>query len=201
LGIEEFLPEGSNEKRSVGALLEELEYQAPSSRLGMDSRSGADSRVQPAPGRVNVFYVYARRDSELRDELDKRLRPLERNGLVSGWSDGLIDPGKDWDKEIRDALSVADVVLLLVSPDFTASNYINSVELGHAMERHREGRASVIPIMLRVTPGLPESLTRLQALPDGAVPVVKWNDPDDAYKSIFEGVERVVRRIVATRRW
>jgi hypothetical protein len=48
-------------------------------------------------------------------------------------------PGDDWEESIQDALKSAEIVLLLVSPDFVASNYINKNELAQALHRHEQG--------------------------------------------------------------
>ena len=46
-------------------------------------------------------------------------------------------------------LDAADVILLLISPDFIASDYCYEREMKRAMERHRKSEARVIPVILR----------------------------------------------------
>jgi hypothetical protein len=46
-------------------------------------------------------------------------------------------------------LNRANVILLLISADFLASDYCYDVEMKRAMERHEAGEAIVIPIILR----------------------------------------------------
>lgn len=53
---------------------------------------------RPAP--LTLFFSYCHRDGNLRDELEKHLRLLERTGLIRGWHDRDIVPGDDWAKEI-----------------------------------------------------------------------------------------------------
>jgi hypothetical protein len=71
---------------------------------------------------IKLFYCYARKDRALRDELDIHLAGLRRSGLITAWYDGEISPGVSWEKEIETRLDTAQVILLLVSPDFLDSD-------------------------------------------------------------------------------
>jgi hypothetical protein len=104
-------------------------------------------------------------------------------------------PGVDYAKEIEKNLSTAQIVLLLVSVDFLASYYCYRVEFERAMERHELQAACVIPVILRPCNWKDTPLGKLQALPKGAKPVVKWDDINDAFLSITEGIKQVVKRI------
>jgi hypothetical protein len=44
--------------------------------------------------------------------------------------------GEEWGRAIDDNLEVADVILLLVSPDFIAPDYCYDIEMKRAPERH-----------------------------------------------------------------
>ena len=52
---------------------------------------------------VEVFFSYAHEDESLRDELEKHLAVLKREGYISGWHDRQIPPGSEWAGEIRGA--------------------------------------------------------------------------------------------------
>jgi TIR domain len=100
---------------------------------------------------LKLFYCYAREDRALRDELDVHLSSLKRQKLVTSWYDGEIGPGTEWEEEIDTRLRSADIILLLVTPHFIASDYCYGTEMKHALERHRAGTVRVIPILLRRT--------------------------------------------------
>lgn len=117
---------------------------------------------------VTVFYAYAHEDEPLRDELSKHLRNLTRQGLINEWYDRQILAGADWAATIDKHFQDASLVLLLVSPDFLASDYCSSVEMQQALERHRAGEACVIPILHPVD-WKGSLLTNLQCLPSQAV--------------------------------
>src|SRR5205823_14792646 len=98
---------------------------------------------------IEIFFCYAREDERLRQGLEKQLRALRRQGLISVWHDRDINAGTEWEKEIDKHLNAAQVILLLISPDFMDSDYCYSSEMIRAMERHERGDAQVIPIILR----------------------------------------------------
>jgi hypothetical protein len=68
------------------------------------------------------MYCYASQDKNLRDELDKHFVPLKRAGRFIDWYDGKISPGQEREQEIKKQLTTAHIILLLISPDFMASN-------------------------------------------------------------------------------
>ncbi len=144
----------------------------------------------------HLFYSYAREDEELRDELEKHLTTLKREGTISSWHDRQILPGQHWDEEIAEELNRADVILLLLSPDFIASDYICDKELKIALRRRRAGKAVVIPIALRPV-AWPKDLTKIQGLPKDCKPVTTWPNRDEAFLDIEAGI----RRIAGSRPW
>jgi len=46
-------------------------------------------------------------------------------------------------------LNTAQIILLIVSPDFIVSDYCYGIELQKALQRHERGEACVIPTILR----------------------------------------------------
>src|SRR5262249_6120408 len=129
--------------------------------------------VPPAP--IEVFYSYAHEDEPLRNELEKHLSILYREGLISSWHDRRIEPGIDWEKDIDTHFETASLILLLISSDFLASGYCE-VEMKRAMERHQAKEARVIPILLRPVEWHGAPFGHLQMLPTGCRPVTSWLD-------------------------
>jgi hypothetical protein len=148
------------------------------------------SSTPPLPP-VRVFYSYSHQDEELRKELEKHLKPLVRLGLLEDWRDRQIEAGAEWDAVIRQKLGEAEVILLLISPDFMSSDYIWDKELAPALARHRAGTARVIPIFARPTVVKGMEFTKLQGLPRDAKPVVTWSNRDDAWVNVVQGIRTV----------
>ena len=67
---------------------------------------------------LKLFFSYAHEDRNVRDELDKHLDILEREGLVTVWWDGEITPGARWSEAIAHHLRSSDIIIFLVSPWF-----------------------------------------------------------------------------------
>ena len=141
---------------------------------------------------VEVFYSYAQEDESLRKELDKHLTPLIRKGLIEAWSNRNINAGTDWVQEIDAHLRTADIILLLISPDFIASDYSYSVEMKRAMERHDAGEARVIPVILRPVNWRGTPFDKLKALPPDAKPVTRWRDRNEAFFAVAEGIRKAI---------
>ncbi len=142
---------------------------------------------------VEVFYSYAHEDEKLRDKLDNHLTLLQREGLISEWHDRQIEAGDDWESEINAHLDSAQVILLLVSDDFIASDYCYSVEMERALERHEDGEVLVIPIILRPVDWETSPFGKLQALPKDGKAVTLWSNRDSAFKNVAQGIRKVIR--------
>src|SRR5205807_851716 len=102
--------------------------------------------------------------------------------------------GQEWAKEIDTNLNEADIILLLVSPDFIHSDYCYSIEMTRALERHENGTARVIPIILRPCDYIGAPFSKLQALPTDAVPITdrKWRNRDEAFFNVVQGIRKIV---------
>jgi TIR domain len=148
---------------------------------------------------ITIFFCYARKDEALLIELKHHLRSLQWDGLIEIWYDRDISAGTEWEKEISTYLNTAQIVLLLVSPDFMNSDYCCSVEMKRAVERHEQKEARVIPVILEHVFWQIDPLNKLQALPTDAKPVMSrsWHNMNEALFNITEGIRKVVKELTA----
>lgn len=151
------------------------------------------------PPRLRVVESYAHRDERLREELDKHLSPLRRSQLIETWYDRRIIPGTALDAEIDKHLSTADIILLLISPDFINSDYCYQTELQKALKRHARRQARVIPIILRPVDWKGTPIAGLLAAPRDAKPVTTWQRRDDAFFDVAKSVRKAAEDIIALR--
>jgi serine/threonine protein kinase len=154
----------------------------------------ASTEVLASQHSIKLFFSYSHKDEKLRNELAKRLTLLKRNGLITDWYDRNIDAGAEWAREADMRLNQADIILLLVSPDFIASDYCYNLEMARALERHQAGEASVIPIILRPVSWKETPFGKLQALPEGGKAVTTWSNRDQAFLHIAEGIQKIVEK-------
>jgi tetratricopeptide (TPR) repeat protein len=141
---------------------------------------------------LRVFLSYSHRDEELCERFLVHLRQLHREGLIESWHDRRIAPGSGWGGEIDDALNSADIVILLVSPDFLASDYCNDVELTRALERSQKGEARLVMVILRPCDWQTSRFAVFQALPKEGKPVVDWNTLDHGLDNAVKGLRRLI---------
>jgi len=99
--------------------------------------------------RPKVFISYSHSDGEYLDRLLVHLKPLEKEGLIELWVDTRLRAGDRWRKEIEKALHRATVVILLVSADFLASDFITDNELPPLLRNAEERGTRVIPIIVK----------------------------------------------------
>lgn len=147
---------------------------------------------------LDLFYSYAHEDEALRNELAGHLKILERRGVIRSWVDRDIVPGQKWDHEIKEALLGADIVLLLVSVDFINSDYIWGKELATAMQLHQEGKATVIPVLIRAADIEGAPFAKLQGLPKDLKAVTSWPNRDEAWTDVAKGIRRAAKLLCAS---
>lgn len=141
-----------------------------------------------AESAVRVFISYSHKDEELRDKLDTHLSNLRWDGVISSWYDRQLTAGMEWDNRIKAEIESADIILLLISPDFIASKYCRDVEIPMALQRHEAKQASVVPIILRPFDWASAPFAKLQAFPKDAKPVTTWTNQDEAFVSVAQGI-------------
>src|SRR6266487_5269251 len=147
---------------------------------------------------VEVFYSYAYRDEFLRNELEKHLMNLSRQGRIINWHNHRITAGKEWAQEIDMHINTAQLILLLISPDFLASDYCYELEMKRALERHKADDALVIPILLRPVDWKDAPFGQLQALPMNGKPITSWsgrNGRDKAFLEVTLGIRTAIDAI------
>jgi hypothetical protein len=114
---------------------------------------------------------------------------MKRTGLIEVWSDQVLTAGTRWEPEIYRRLDEADIVLLLVSSFFTASDFCWSKEMSRALERPE---ARVIPIMARPVDLAGTPIAELQIVPPRKQPVSSFEDPHEGWAAVAAGIRKVV---------
>ncbi len=141
---------------------------------------------------VRVFISYSHEDEALRRALDKHLALLKRIRLIEIWHDRRIVPGTDVDDKIHSELDRADLILILVSSSFLASDYCYGKEMRRAFDRHQAGKARVVPVIVRAVDWEGAPFRHLLALPTDGNPVKSWSNEDEAWVDVAKGIRKVI---------
>src|SRR5262245_41355084 len=104
------------------------------------------------------FYLIRARRREAEGPLPHTT--LKRERLIGVCHDRMLRPGEHLDRAIEVELAAADLVILLVSPDFINSDYCTEREMQRAFARAKEGRCKVVPVILKQ--GLRERWKRMR---------------------------------------
>lgn len=137
---------------------------------------------------TTVFFSYSHADENLRDRLEVHLSALKRQGAIEAWHDRRIKAGDNLTGAIHKELERADIILLLVSPDFINSDYCYDVEMKRALERHEADDARVIPIILRHCDWHSTPFGKLLAAPKDGKPIQSWPDLDEAFLDVVKAI-------------
>ncbi|HEY3988842.1 MAG TPA: toll/interleukin-1 receptor domain-containing protein [Acidobacteriaceae bacterium] len=144
---------------------------------------------------ATLFFSYSHADEAFRDRLEKHLSALKRLGAISTWHDRRITVGTELDNAIDDHLNSSDVILLLVSPDFIASEYCYEREMNRALQRHSLHEARVIPVILHPCDWQDLPFGKLLAAPTDGRPISKWPNTDEAFLNVVNSIKAALKEL------
>jgi TIR domain len=99
-------------------------------------------------GAASLFISYSRKDSAWVTRLRTLMRPAERRGVISTWTDADIEPGKRWEPQLLGRLETTQAALLLVSNNLLESQYVRNVEMPALMKRMPDSRFHLFWVLL-----------------------------------------------------
>ncbi len=149
--------------------------------------------TQKAP--VRLYYVFSHEDGIFANEIRKYLEILRKHRIIDEWDSLKLTSVTDEIYMLDEYLITAQIVLLLVSPDFLAYDFLYSTALQKVLERHDAGKAIVLPVLLRPADWTNTPLARLQVLPDNEMPIILWSNEDEAYFNIEKNIRVAVTQL------
>jgi hypothetical protein len=178
-----------NEDESFMEMIREI-------RIAIDSISSyelSSDFIQIKTKKIKIFISYSRQDKDILDEFIRYLKPLERQEEIEVWTDQMILPGSLWSQEIEKNLNTSDIILILLSPAYLASSWLEK-ESQEALARHYNRESRIIPVFVNPTSLPPENyISKLQSLPREGKAVSSWESRDEAWSDVIRGLRNVIR--------
>ena len=151
---------------------------------------------------VKIFCSYSHKDEELKNELENHLSILRRIGLIKVWTDRKILPGEYWQKRINGEIEKSDLILLLISSDFIASDYCFDVEVKKAIEKHEQNESMVVPILVRDCDWEGAPFEHIQGLPTDMKPIISkhWHSKDEGFRNVTSSLKKTIKIIIENKK-
>jgi len=141
-----------------------------------------------------IFISYSHKDEVHKDELQSWLKSLQYSFEINVWEDRQIQIGDDWSEEISKAMETAEFIILLISKDFLASDFIQDVEVKRAFERHKKGEAVVMPVIIRPCYWQQKPISDVQVVPKDGKPVTTFDDSDEAWLEVLQKIKKRIEK-------
>jgi hypothetical protein len=146
------------------------------------------SRDVMAIKRVKLVVCYAGSDELLCHELESHLAHMKNAGLVEPWHIGYVQGGGDWRSELVAHIDQADLVVLLISADFLATEECYELALKRSLARQANGQAKVVPVLVRSVDCDDALAAGLSVLPENGKAVTLWEDRDQAWTTVARSI-------------
>ena len=145
--------------------------------------------------KLKLFISYSHKDEKSYiDDFKKHIDILKDKGLIEDWYDRKILAGEDYQNKIDNNLEDADIICLFISKEFLSSPSCKK-EKEKALELRKKKGISVIPIILSSCEWLDEEdISKLLALPTDGKPISKFEDPDEAWLGVYEGLKKIIEK-------
>jgi hypothetical protein len=142
---------------------------------------------------TSLFFIYAPQDGEYLSHIENQLQVLGDNGLITVWHQGKLAAGSNWYAVTETELGKAQIVLLIVSASFLASDSCKDwLKKADALGKQ------IVPIIassclweydpiLKGKTPLPRKDQDIKA-----TPLNKWTPIADGYNTVVEGIAALV---------
>ncbi len=101
----------------------------------------------------SIFISYSHKDRVWMNHLKKHLSVVQYEGTpVRAFSDADLEAGDQWPARLKKELEEAAIAVLLISPDFLDSEFIQTKELPLIRRRYELNELVIFPVLIRKCP-------------------------------------------------
>jgi SIR2-like domain/TIR domain len=148
--------------------------------------------------RIFISYLFSA-DDGLKDLIFNHLRGIEQAGLAHFWHEEMLAFGDNREAKIAEEIAKADFILMLITAEYLTDDVTLSNQFQPALARARDGKASVVPVILKPSPWqLVDDLKKMPViLPNpGTQPgkaVTTWTNQDEAFQNVVENLKNLLK--------
>lgn len=143
---------------------------------------------------MKAFISYSHKDIDYLEKLKVHLAQIRRDGLITEWTDKEITVGANLDNSISSALSASQLFILLVSPEYIASQYCYEKEFETALKLQDEGIITIIPIIVEPCEWKSTPLGAIKSLPYDGKPVSEWTNANNAFVQVIQEIRKLINQ-------
>jgi len=161
------------------------------------SQTSLPTKKASTDAKINIFISYSHADKKWLERLKKHLKVLSKySGDVDYWVDTKLRGGDRWREEITKAINNANVVILLVSTDFLASDFITSDELPPILRKAQEDGTRILPLIVAPCEYGDSELQGFQAVNDPDRTLADLGTDEAAIERVFMELNKNIKSLI-----
>jgi TIR domain len=153
--------------------------------------------ISKKPANICCCHSRSKKDTKLCRDLVKQFFPLLQSKMITLWHPEDIKAGELVEQKTIIQIYTADIILLLISPDFFNSHSC-LLQMEHALKMFYAQRARVIPVLLRPVLWKQTSIFNLVILPRNGHPITTWRNQEEATVDVVQEIEKIIMELYAS---
>lgn len=141
---------------------------------------------------LKIFISYSHKDNEAHKTFMSIVSLYTRDRSIAIWNDQQIEPGEEWDLEIKEQLTSSRIVIFLVSERLLSSDYIERVEIKTTLERQQKGEVTILPIIIEKCNFEDSPLSKFETLSPKGVSIKGSENETQCWSLV---IERLIKKI------
>jgi len=140
---------------------------------------------------MKAFISYSHNDNAMLELLHKHLAQLQRDNIITTWTDKEISAGANLGQNISGALSNSQIFIALLSPDYLVSNYCYEIEFQTALQMQEKNKIIIVPVIVEPCDWLNTPFKNNKALPKDGKAVSLWDNKNTAFLDVIQNIRKL----------